>query len=112
MTPFTHSRVVLISTMLLAAPIVSHASDAATNACVTAFVSSSIEKDRPYTVKTKEPTASRYQAARTYRVSLEAKGKQSGKTLAQAECVVDRSGVVLTLNGKPYEASAAVLSAR
>jgi hypothetical protein len=56
------------------------------------------------------------QYTRAYRISLSAKGKTSGKEVAKATCVVDRSGVVLALNGKPYAAPVAgqeaILSAR
>jgi hypothetical protein len=113
-----NARILVISALLLTAPVLSHANeDAAMNACVKAFVSSSLEKERPYTVKTQESVVSPVdQYTRAYRIALSAKGKTSGKQVAKATCVVDRSGVVLALNGKPYAAPVAgeeaVLSAR
>jgi hypothetical protein len=92
-------------------------SDAAMDACINAFVSSSLEKERPYTVQKTESAASPLDLqARAYRIALTATGKTSGKKVAKATCVVDRSGVVLSLNGKPYSSTAlaqtTVLSAR
>lgn len=106
-------RTLIISAALLATPALSHASqETAMNACVQAFVSSNLEKERPYTVKTQQAVQTPLdQHVRSYRVSLKATGKTSGKQLAKATCVVDRSGVVLSLNGKPY-GSEAILSAR
>lgn len=99
------------------ADTISAHSDAAMDACVNAFVSSSLEKERPYTVQKNESAASPLdQHARAYRIALTATGKTSGKKVAKATCVVDRSGVVLSLNGKPYSSTAlaqtTVLSAR
>lgn len=92
-------------------------SDAAMDACINAFVSSSLEKERPYTVQKTDSAASPLDLqARAYRIALTATGKTSGKKVAKATCVVDRSGVVLSLNGKPYSSTAlaqtTVLSAR
>jgi len=99
------------------ADVVGAHSDAAMDACINAFVSTSIEKERPYTVHKNESAASPLdQHARAYRIALTATGKTSGKKVAKATCVVDRSGVVLSLNGKPYSsnkvAQTTVLSAR
>lgn len=102
---------------LLAAPLLTHADatadEAAMDACVKAFVSSKFEKDRPYSVVTKT-TSSYDAAASSYRISLTATGKHSGKKFAKATCVVDRGSVVLTMNGKSYDlpVEATVLSAR
>jgi hypothetical protein len=121
----TRTRKTLLVALLplFAAPLVTQAdtvgahSDAAMDACVNAFVSSSLEKERPYTVQKSESAASPLdQHARAYRIALTATGKTSGKKVAKATCVVDRSGVVLSLNGKPYSSTAlaqtTVLSAR
>lgn len=113
------TRVLLSSAVLplFAAPLLSHAdapaSDAAMDACVKAFVSSKFEKERPYSVVTKE-TSTYDRDASTYRISLTATGKHSGKKFAKATCVVDRGSVVLSMNGRSYDVpvQATVLSAR
>jgi len=117
MNAVSRTCTVIVSALLFAAPVLSHANeDAAMNACVKAFVSSSLEKERPFTVKTEESVNSALdQHARAYRIALKATGKNSGKQVAKATCVVDRSGVVLSLNGKPYgttDLGEAILSAR
>ncbi len=104
MNAVSRTRTLVISALLLATPVLSHASqEAAMNACVKAFVSSNLEKERPFTVRTEEASATPLdQHVRAYRVALKATGKHTGKQVAKATCVVDRSGVVLALNGKPY----------
>jgi hypothetical protein len=115
-------RLLLVAlTALVAAPLLSQADaatasdpDAAMDACVQAFVSASLEKQRSYTVETRDAIPLS-QLPSTYRIQLTAKGKQSGKQLARATCIVNPSGVVLTLNGKPHAVPAettAILSAR
>lgn len=107
-------RALVVTSLLVATPFVSQAGEQdAMNACVKAFVTTSLEKERPYTVKTEDAAPSQItQSARAYRISLKAVGKETGTKVAKAECVVDRSGVVLSLNGKPYQPSDIVLSAR
>ena len=110
-TARTRTRNVLIAALmpLFAAPLASHAdvADPAMDACVNAFVASSLEKERPYTVQTQDSVTTPLDLqARAYRISLTATGKHSGKKVAKATCVVDRDGVVLSLNGKPYSATA------
>jgi hypothetical protein len=116
MNAVTRTRTLVISALLLAAPVLSHASqDTAMNACVKAFVSTNLEKERPFTVRTQdsvETPVDRYASA--YRISLTATGKHSRKQVAKATCLVDRNGVVLALNGKPYAGAGQeqILSAR
>lgn len=107
-------RALVVTSLLIAAPVASHAGEQdAMNACVKAFVTTSLEKERPYTVKTEDAAPSTItQSARNYRISLKATGKHSGAKVAKAECIVDRDGVVLSLNGKAYEPADVVLSAR
>ena len=106
------TRNILIAALvpLFAAPLaqaeVAHY-DAAMDACISAFVSSSLEKERPYTVQKQESTTTPLDLqARAYRISLTATGKTSGRKVAKATCIVDRDGVVLSLNGKPYSSTA------
>lgn len=104
MNAVARTRALVISALLLSTPALSHASqEAALNACVKAFVSSSLEKDRPFTVQTRESAETPLdQQVRAYRIAVKATGKHSGKQVAKGTCVVDRNGVVLALNGKPY----------
>jgi hypothetical protein len=98
----TRTQSFLITALLLTAPMLTQAnSDAAMDACVKAFVSTSLEKERPFSVRKEESVDSPIdQHSRAYRISLKAVGKHSGKQVAKATCVVDRSGVVLSMNGK------------
>lgn len=99
----TRTQSFLITALLLTAPMLAQAnSDAAMDACVKAFVSTSLEKERPFSVRKEEPADSPIDQynSRAYRISLKAVGKDSGKQVAKATCVVDRSGVVLSMNGK------------
>ena len=112
-TARTRTRNVLIAALmpLFAAPLASQAdvahTDVAMDACVNAFVASSLEKERPYTVRKQDTATTPLDLqARAYRISLTATGKHSGKKFAKATCIVDRDGVVLSLNGKPYSSAA------
>jgi hypothetical protein len=115
----TRNFVLAAALPLFAAPVLSHAesatakADATLDACVKAFVSTNFEKERPYSVVTTDTNHFDPQAA-AYRISLTATGKQSGKKLAKATCVVDRSGVTLTTDGKsaPVLTKSVVLSSR
>jgi len=88
---------------LLAVPALSHAGEnQAFDSCVKAFIALTLEEDRPVTVRREETVVSPLATfARTYKIQLKAVGRESGKQLANATCVTDRSGVVLSLNGKP-----------
>jgi hypothetical protein len=121
MNTVSRTKTLMISALLplLAAPMLSHAEaaqhDAVVDACVKAFVSTSLEKDRRYSVVSSD-TSDFNPNARSYQISLLAKGKQSGKKLASATCIVAPSGIVLTMNGKSYAlpsvGESTVLSAR
>lgn len=109
-----NARTTLIaSALILTAPVLSHAGqDVAMDACVKAFVNASLEKERPYTVRTEESTYTPVDLqARAFRIELKATGKDSGKNFGKAVCVVDRNGEVLSFNGKAYK-SEELLSAR
>ncbi|MFL6620827.1 MAG: hypothetical protein ACJ8MH_19620 [Povalibacter sp.] len=106
MKTVSRTKTLLVTSLmpLFAAPMLAHAAtpaDASLDACVKAFVSTKFEKERRYSVVTTDASDFDPQA-RSYRISLEAKGKQTGKKLAKATCVVDHSGVVLSMNGKSY----------
>ena len=77
-------------------------STAAMDACVKAFVSTSVLKDRAVVaVATEAAPASSLTQRRSYAIVLLATGKQSGKRFAQATCRVDRNGTAIALDGKP-----------
>ena len=122
MNTVSRTKTLLITSMmpLFAAPMLSHAesasqADAPFDACVKAFVAAKFEKERHYTVVSGSTRDFDPQES-SYRITLAATGKQSGKKLASATCIVDRAGVTLTVNGKSYAVPTsgenAVLSAR
>jgi hypothetical protein len=122
MNTVSRTKTLMITALmpLFAAPMLTHAesksrADVSLDACVKAFVSTKFEKERRYEVVT--TNASDFDPhASSYRISLAATGKQSGKKLARATCTVDRTGVFLTTNGKTYAlpstGESTVLSAR
>ena len=122
MNTVSRTKTLMITALmpLVAAPTLSHAeavsrADASLNACVKAFVSTKFAKERRYEVVT--TNASDFDPhASSYRISLAATGKQTGKKLARATCTVDRTGVYLSTNGKTYAlpstGESTVLSAR
>lgn len=93
------------ATLLLAAPFAGHAStadDEAMDTCINAFVAANLPKEQRVRVQKDEVAATPISAnARTYKIVLNATGATSGKNLARGTCIVDRTGVVLTLNGRP-----------
>ncbi|HEY5808835.1 MAG TPA: hypothetical protein VIT67_12750 [Povalibacter sp.] len=119
MNTVTRTKSLLLSALLplIAAPSLGHAeakpADASLDACVKAFVSANIEKDRHYSLVTSDASSFDPDAAK-HVVTLKATGKSSGKQLAKATCVVDRNGITLTMNGKSSVIAneSAVLSAR
>ena len=120
MNTVSRTKSLLFSALLplIAAPSLSHAAtspaaDASLDACVKAFVSANIDKDRHYSLVTSDASSFDPSAAR-HVVTLKATGKSSGKQLAKATCVVDRNGITLTMNGKSSVIAneSAVLSAR
>jgi hypothetical protein len=80
-------------------------SDAAMNACVKAFISTSVPKDRTVAVRT-ESSASLLQRRRPYAIALTATSR-TGQQLATATCRADRNGTIEALNGKPLPSLAA-----
>ena len=76
-------------------------STAAMDACVKAFVNTSLSKDRAVAVQTVGVRSASLTQRPPYLIALTATGKQSGRRLAQATCRVSRSGAITALNGKP-----------
>lgn len=96
-------KLILISASLpLLAPAVGAANEAAAfDACVDAFVSANLPKEQKVHLKKLDTTRSPVSIhGRAYKISLSAKGVESGKQLATATCVVERDGTVIALNGK------------
>ena len=94
-----------VATVACAAPMASqaHNYDAAMDTCIDAFVASSLPKEQPIKVRKRELVGSPLGIhSRAYKVVLSAKGTDSGKYLARGTCIVDRSGRVVALNGKPF----------
>jgi hypothetical protein len=94
------------ATLMLAAPVASqaHDYDAAMDSCIKAFVASNVPQGHKVTVRKEEVAASPISIhARGYKIIVSAKGAESGKYLARGTCVVDRSGAVIALNGKPLQ---------
>lgn len=88
----------------LAAPFATQAHNyaAAMDSCINAFVAASLPKEQPVTIRKERTAASPISIhARAYRIVVSAKGVESGKYLARGTCIVDRSGEVVALNGKP-----------
>lgn len=98
------SLAIATATVALAAPFASqaHNYDAAMDSCINAFVSANLPKEQPVTVRKEEAAASPVSIhSRAYKIVVSAKGVESGKYLARGTCIVDRSGQVIALNGKP-----------
>lgn len=92
------------ATLALAAPFATqaHNYDAAMDSCINAFVASSLPKEQPVKIKKEDSVSSPISIhARAYKIVVSAKGVESGKYLARGTCIVDRSGAVIALNGKP-----------
>lgn len=92
------------ATCALAAPFATqaHNDDAAMDSCINAFVASSLPKEQPVRIKKDEGTVTPLSIqARAYKIVVSAKGVESGKYIARGTCIVDRSGAVIALNGKP-----------
>lgn len=86
---------------ILATPLASHA-NAAMDACIEAFIASTLPKDHPVKVRKKSAGDSPlgvYSASRE--IELTARISRTGEPVAKATCIVDRDGVVIALNGAP-----------
>ena len=103
-TRISKSVSIAVATFALAAPFASQAgaSDAAMDACINAFVAANLPKEQPVRVQKEEAAPSPLAIySRGYKIIVSAKGVESGKYLARGTCLVDRSGQVVALNGKP-----------
>lgn len=100
----TKSLSIAAATFALAAPFASQASsaDVAMDTCINAFVAATLPKEQPVTVRKQEAATSPISIhSRAYKIVVSAKTVESGKHLGRGTCIVDRSGQVVTLNGKP-----------
>mgnify|MGYP003576332547 CR=1 FL=1 len=104
MNTLSKSLSIAAATVALAAPFATqaHNYDAAMDSCINAFVASSVPKEHPVKVKKEDGINSPLSVhSRAYKIVVTAKGVKSGKYLARGTCIVDRSGAVVALNGKP-----------
>jgi LysR family glycine cleavage system transcriptional activator len=108
MNTLSKSVSIAVATLALAAPFASRAGihdiahDTAMNTCISAFVAASLPKQQPVTVQKEAGSTSPISFhSRTYKIVVNARGMESGKRLAHGTCIVDRSGQVVTFNGKP-----------
>jgi len=93
-----------VAIVALAAPLATqaHNYDAAMDSCIDAFVTSSRLKERALKVNKGDGISSPLSVhSRSYKIVVTAKGMESGKYLARGTCIIDRSGAVVALNGRP-----------
>lgn len=93
-----------VAAVALAAPFTTqaHKSDEAMDSCIDAFVAASLPKEQPVKVrKDAGVTGPLSVHSRAYKIVVTAKGVESGKYVARGTCIVDRTGAVVALNGKP-----------
>ena len=86
------------------------ARESAMDACIKAFVNTSLPKSQSVEVRTQGlPERPQSSNDGPYQISLIATDKATGKRLAKATCLADRNGAILALSGKapsPLVASA------
>ena len=98
----------LSCTLSIADPSPTGPAVVAMDACVKAFVSTAVPKDRQLALQTERYAASSViTRQRPYAIALTATARSSGKKLAAATCRTDRNGTVVALNGRPVPASMA-----
>jgi hypothetical protein len=104
MNTLSKSFAIAAATIAFAAPFAAqaHDYDAAMDSCINAFVASSLPKEQPVKIKKEGDVHSPLSIhSRAYKIVVSAKGVESGKYVARGTCIVDRSGAVIALNGKP-----------
>lgn len=104
MNTLSKSFSIAAMTFALAAPFAAqaHDYDAAMDSCLNAFVASTLPKEQPVRFKKEEAASSPLAVhARSYKIVVSAKGVESGKYLARGTCIVDHTGAVIAVNGKP-----------
>jgi hypothetical protein len=73
----------------------------AMDACIKAFVSTSLSKMQSVAVRAEDlPERPRSTKNRRYKISLVATDQATGRRLATATCLADRNGAILAVNGK------------
>lgn len=105
------TRLALVAMLpLVAAPLVSFAdSSAAMDACVQAFLTSDVAKDRKVTVQKDTGSLLRPLAlSGLYRIEVVARGRHSGEQIARIVCHADAKGAIIALNGRPTSAVVSV----
>jgi hypothetical protein len=99
----------MVGTVVLAAtPLASYAgSNHALDACVKAFVENYISKDTVVRVHKQAPPLSPLGILQDrrgmYTIALTARGKHSGKEIAQARCIASARGEVIVMDSPPAD---------
>jgi len=99
----TSFKTALLPLIVLPLLVQSHAAQAADpemDACISAFVSTNLQKDQPVKIRRIDSAASPVDPHSRSSIVLTATAK-SGKPLASATCVVTDKEVVLTMEGAP-----------
>jgi hypothetical protein len=76
------------------------AATTAMDACLKAFISTAVPKDRQVALRTETRGVTMMPRTRPYSIALTATSRNSGKQLAAATCRTDRNGTVIALNAK------------
>jgi len=76
------------------------AATTAMDACIKAFISTAVPKDRQVALRTETRGVTMMPRTRPYSIALTATSRNSGKQLAAATCRTDRNGTVIALNAK------------
>jgi hypothetical protein len=108
MNAFRRTQLVTALLPLLALPTLVQAEspDPKMDACIQAFLNSNVEKDRPVTVRKLASFGTAVDPqARQQTIFISARTKNGGKRVAQGTCVIDGDEMVLTMNGKPTQAT-------
>lgn len=106
MNVFRRTQLVTALLPLLALPtlVQAESADPQMDACLQAFVTSNVEKNRPVSVRKLVPfDTAAYQHTGPQTIYISAQLKNSGTRVAQGTCVIDGEKIVLTLNGKPAQ---------
>jgi hypothetical protein len=83
---------VAATTGLAILPAATQAKETATDACIRAFVDEQIPDGHPIQVRKREMTGLYYGFQKPSKISVNAKGKRSGKSYGAATCVLDSNG--------------------
>lgn len=97
---------------VLAAPVASQAnSGAAMDACVQAFLTTDVAKDRNVVVqKDAQSLVGPISMSGLYKIEVVARGRQSGKQIGRVVCHANSSGQIVALNGRPVNGNSSLAS--